>query len=344
MLNPYVIAESVATRPDYDGGYSMVEAHEFHTDNIHECGAEMAYELMSEAVSMNECFAVTEEIMSEAAFHNPAAMDALVEASFQTVKENVKKFFDKIISFVMGIINKIKAVFAKTTGNVNKWLEVMKPRVMATMKNTPDWKSLSAEMWTFNINYIINGMPDGVKSLADSWRGIVGAQKGDAIAGLIKQGGDIQKFVNKQNAGDPAKMGDKHSKAVAALNSQAESAKNDLKKYESEFPGVVAKAMGCKANTSLDAIWSECGVKAHNGKTQKVTVTYGGQVEEMLKALEMATDTIKNLSALYEAHLKDLKSYRQTLDDAKFEITGGDNIPGPVVAACAAAYLYLIQN
>ncbi|MDE6040431.1 MAG: hypothetical protein K2F99_02535 [Muribaculaceae bacterium] len=339
MLNVYTIAESIsAAQPGAGYASSLTEAYQFHTDSIDASNAEMAYSLMSEAVAMNETFAVTEEIMAEAAFNNPRALRPLTEASFQTVKDGAKKFFDKIISFVMGIINKIKAVFAKTTGNVNKWLEVMKPRIQATQGNVANWRGASAEMWTFNINYICNGMPDGVGELRNQWGKLVGATKDNTIAGLVADAKKMNKYVNKQTGGTPPKMADGHSKAIDALNAKAEHFKSELKRHMSEFPGVVAKAMGCKANSSLDAIWSECGVKAHDGKTQKVTVTYGGQVDQLLSALEMSTDAIKNLSDEYEKHLKDLKSYRQTIDEAEISISGGEDVPNPVVSAGAAAF------
>lgn len=337
MMNAFALAESISTRPNVGSTLNVVP-YEFHTDNLSECSAEMAHAIMSEAVEMDECYAITEEIMCEAAYTNPEVLDVLMEASFSQVIDGVKKFFDKIISFVMGIIDKIKAYFAKTTGNVDKWIEIMKPRIDATMGNQSDWKSVSVEMWSYDEKYINGTLPQGMKTLVNEWRSDVGAKKRIPLDGIMKDAGAIQKIVNKNDQNNPpAKMNDKAEKAIKTLNAQAEAAKNELKQLQGAFVGKVAKAVGAKASSSLDAVWSDVGLKAHAGTTQRKTVTIGGSVDSMLKSLTASKDTIKSISDTYDAHLKDLQAYRKSLDDAKLNIEGKDGTPPPVVNAARAA-------
>lgn len=341
MINAYMLAESVNNSMAYGGGgYGYVEPYPF-TGSLSECTATMAYEIMSEACSMNEMFAVTDEIMAEAAMSNPDVLDTLCEATFQSIIDGVKKFFDKIISMVTGIIDKLRAFFAKMTGNVDKWMQVMKPKITAVMGSASDWRSVTAEIYDYDENYIVATMPAGIGTLVANWRNDTGAKGGkDPVAGLRSFAGTVDKDVERNNQrGDPVTyQNPKTDNAINSMNQSTEALKNELKKKQEGFVGIVAKAFGTSAASSLDAVWSETARKARGGQTQRVTKTIGSEVDAMMKSLEASKQTIKDIADKYDTHLKDLKDYRKAIDDAKIGVSDNDRVPPPVLNAARQWY------
>lgn len=342
MINAYMLAESVNNSVAYGGGgYGYVEPYPF-TGSLSECSATMAYEIMSEACSMNEMFAVTDEIMAEAAMSNPDVLDTLCEATFQSIIDGVKKFFDKIIAMVAGIIDKIKAFFAKMTGNVDKWMQVMKPKITAVMGSSSDWRSVTAEIYDYDENYVMNTMPAGIGTLVANWRKDADVAGGkDPTANLRSFEKDTVRRVveHNQQKGDPVVyQNPKTDNAINSMNQSTEALKSELKKKQEAFTGVVATAFGASAKSSLDAIWSETALKARGGQTQRKTVTIGGQVDTMMKSLEASKQTIKNIADKYDEHLKNLRDYRKSIDDAKISVADNDRVPPPVLNAARQWY------
>ncbi|MCM1230057.1 MAG: hypothetical protein NC489_07990 [Ruminococcus flavefaciens] len=357
-MNVLALTEAV-TRAATRGIASNIAPYQFASDNINECSAEMDLVIMTESVEMAEMFMVTEEIMAEAAINNPAALDTINENVFSKIWDGMKKFFDKIISMVKGIIDKLKAHIYKMSGKTSKWLTVMKPKIEDVKRNQSGYEKVTFEGYDYDAAYIKDGMNSGVAALGNDWKKSVIPSLSDAEKtgqSLMQQ---VAKLRSNTDAGvaasrDASVPDGQKANAVDSKNSNltqyqgwVKEEATRLENYKKNFPKTVASAMSAGGATTLDAVWTACAKKARGGKSEKSTITVGSKVDTMISALEGMGDAVTTLKETYENHLKDLVDFKSDLDSDTFKLEDDDKVPGNVMGAIrdllSAKYKYITE-
>lgn len=325
-------------------------AYEFATDNLSECASEFHFALISEASNISEIMAGTDEILAEAVFENPSSVDALSENVFTTIKDGVVKFFEKIISMVKGLIEKLKAFLYKMTGKTDKWLQIMEPKINAA-KNNKGYGDVSHEMYNWNTTFITGTSGDcmagGLDKLVADWRStceVVGKSSAKEFIDLSKAttkdvrgaaGMDADKKPAEKKTGDY----DKISKKWGEM----------LEKFKSNAPDKIGSAWKIKA-TSMDVLTGELRKKAQGG-SEKTEVKFGNDTGKMVEAIKNSSKTIEKVKKAYEDHLKHLTDFKANLQKQGDELGDlgkkADTIPSEVIRAATdsvkAAYKYAMD-
>lgn len=298
-----------------------VQPFAFGSDDLNECSAEMAYQIANEAANLHEMFMITDEILAEAAMNqaDTNAFNVVNESIFKKIGEGIKKFIDKIIAMVKGIIDRIAAFFYKMTGKTNKWLEVMKPRIEAVKKNQANYADFTTEMLEYDEAYVTEGMLKGISDMVAAFRGDI--MPNESL------------FKNLTSALTAAR-----DPRIKNAETVAEDMATDLTKFQDGWAKRLAGYMQTSATSDKEAIWTECIRKAHKGNNEKHDVKVGGRVDEMLSAIEKSKGTINNLKKAYEDHLKTLTDFKKTLESNEFfKIEGRADVPKNVTSAVQSA-------
>ena len=327
-----------------------VPAYEFATDNMDECAAEFQFALVNEASNLREFIAGTDEVLAEAVFSNPDSIDSLNENVFQTLKDGVIKFFNKIIAMVKGLIEKLKAFLYKRTGKIDKWLQIMEPKIKAA-KNNKGYGDVSAEMYNWNVAFITgtsgDSMAGGLDTLVADWRAHCNVVGKSGI-------GNFRSAVQADTKDVKGQAGtDADSKGASKVTSDYEKATkiwtDSLDKFKSNAPDHIGKAWKIKA-TSNDVLLAELRKKATGG-AEKTDKKFGGEVDKMIEALKNSSKTIEKVKKAYEDHLKHLTDFKANLEKQGDELGNlgkkGDTIPAEITRAATdhvkAMYNYAME-
>lgn len=317
-----------------------VPAYEFATDNMDECAAEFQFALVNEASNLREFIAGTDEVLAEAVFSNPDSIDSLNENVFQTLKDGVIKFFNKIIAMVKGLIEKLKAFLYKLTGKTDKWLQIMEPKIKAA-KNNKGYGDVSAEMYNWNVAFITgtsgDSMAGGLESLVADWRArcdVVGKSGIGNFRSAVQDATTDVKGQDKVDADSGAA-----SKKTESFDKEVKKWTDDLDKFKSKAPDFIGTAWKIKA-TSNDVLLSELRKKATGG-AEKTEKKFGGEVDKMIEALKNSSKTIEKVKSEYEKHLKHLTDFKANLEKQGDELGSlgkkGESIPTEIVRAATDA-------
>lgn len=319
---------------------SNVEPYEF-MGTLEESSAEMNYILMSEQANMEEFLVGAEEIMTEAAMSNPDALDTICENVLENLTSGLKKFIDKLIAMVKGVIAKLKAFFFKFTGKTDKWLSVMEPRINAAK---PGAENATTERHLWDVDYVIDGMA----------KGLLGSMKTgeSSVNNDLKSYKDLKSTAEseiKAGRGDFAKAKtqgkDIDSKEVKAAMNNKTSALNKFKATVEDFENTwndtllseSAKHFGVSGGSSLEDMWTNVAKKVYKGTLEKKTVSVkdAGGVQALKESVKNSKDAIKKLQDAYDEHIKALQKIRsdvEGLTDSKSStITAEDKYAGEFV-------------
>lgn len=328
MLNIFKLTDAISESAIGTTNIAGIQPYEF-IGSMAECTAEFNYEVMSEAANFMEFYANSEEIMTEAAVMNPAAIDTLSESVFGKIKEGVTKFIDKIIAMVKGVIEKLKAFFFKLTGKTDKWLNIMKPKIKDAQGRRGSSET-TYEMHEWNVEYVNKGLLDGITAL------IKEAIPDDIDSDVNDMITATKNLVSSSTSGADDKADSEGSKAsLKKLDEFIDAYAKELEETREEHPGEVAKAVGVSDNSSLDAVWKAVNEKATGG--EKKTVQIGNQVDSMVSAVEGSKKCIDGLKKAYDQHLKDLGNYRKKVETAyrKLELFDKDTKMSGAVTSTA---------
>lgn len=332
-----------------------VQPFAFGSDDLNECSAEMAYQIANEAANLHEMFMITDEILAEAAMNqaDTNAFNVVNESIFKKIGEGIKKFIDKIIAMVKGIIDRIAAFFYKMTGKTNKWLEVMKPRIEAVKKNQANYADFTTEMLEYDEAYVTEGMLKGISDMVAAFRGDIMPNESlfKNLTSALTAARDPLKAAGVGNP-DPSKDRSVQVNAAGSDDPRIKNAETvakdmatDLTKFQDGWAKRLAGYMQTSATSDKEAIWTECIRKAHKGNNEKHDVKVGGRVDEMLSAIEKSKETINNLKKAYEDHLKTLTDFKKTLESNEFfEIEGRADVPKNVTSAVQSAVNAYSEN
>lgn len=275
-----------------------IPAHPFTGLELTEAIGEGVQLVMDEAACYTEFSIAADELMVEAAITNPGAMDALSENIFTTISAGAKKFFDNLVKVVKGIIEKIKAFFAKLTGKTNKWVSIMKPRITEADRR-PGNKELTAEMHQWDVDYITSGIQRGVSDVFAAWKSKATPEAYSALVEAIKN--QATKFVNMEPDNFKAEQ----------LTDGTDKRKEDTSNIGENVLKVVCEKLGVDGPDMASA-YAAIRKKANGG--EKVTVKYGSMTGSMLTAVEKSKKTISDMEKSYNEYLKELVKYKNATD------------------------------
>lgn len=300
-----------------------VAAYEF-IGGLDEATSEMNYIMMSEAADIAYFKANAEEIMTEAAISNPSALEVLSENVFQSVGAKIKKFIDKVIAMVKGMIEKIKAFFFKLTGKTDKWLGVMRPRI-TTAAGYPGASDQPIELHKWDVDYISStgGLISGLTQLAENMTHKTNEtfDKVSTAQGFIKDAKDLYMRDSNRNTKDHPVTGDDVSGELKAMADKIEKLQSGKNKEGEDKAEVYTTQIASKLSvegTSMDEIWTNVTKKATGG--EKITMKYseaasGKGVTGMLDAIEGSKKAITALKDAYTKHLQDLQKVKTAVEN-----------------------------
>lgn len=320
MLSVYKLTNAINESASGIMSIDSIVPYQF-IGGLDEATSEMNYMLMAEAVDIASLHTGAVEIMTEAAINNPGSLETLSENVFQTVGAKVKAFIDKIIAMVKGMIEKIKAFFYKLTGKIDKWLNIMKPRITKA-SGYSGASDQSIEMHKWNVEYIATegGLASGLGSMAEQMTKKVN-DKFIAVEGF-KQ--DISTLKSEFMSDDMREKGG-DDPAVKAAVEKLEKGINEFKDGANDaadaFRGEIAVALDVTDENpnTMDDVWSAVTKKATGGEkiTMKFSEAAGGKgVDGMLKAIEGSKKSISALKKSYEKHLTDLGKLKTAVEKA----------------------------
>lgn len=343
MLNIVSLNEAVnGNNRIYDTG----RGYEFY-GSIHECTAEFNYMVMVEDADIQGFITSSDEILAEAVLSGDTyRVDRLSEGVFSNIKDGLSKFFEKIRNFVKGIIEKIRAFLYKLVGKTDKWLKIMKEKVLAAARITRS-SNMTYEMHKWNITYVTTDLLAGVQStldFADGSKTIPGLVKDMTVTpdSLKTHMADIARAFDHRigRAADdtPDNAKDDNvvtkSKERTAVTDKIKDYIDKINEAKSDFdekwPDTLAAAVGVSAGSSVDSVWSEVAKKAKGDSNEKVEVKFCSQwgIDSMLQAIDQSKKTITDLKSKYDKHYEKLTKIHKEWDNAldKFKIDGEKNM------------------
>lgn len=340
------INESAIMRSDISG----IEPYEF-IGSMSECTAEFNYNLLSEAANFVDFYAVSEEIMVEAAINNAGSLDILSENVFGQIKDNVVKFINKIIAMVKGLIEKLKAFFYKLTGKTDKWLNIMRPKIQDAQKRTGA-ADFTYEMHKWNVDFVNNGLKTAVKSAMDNYHN---AFKVEGMNRVLTDADEIANFVRgqqdrnlKKPATDSAGANpdsDATKDKIKKIDNETEDMKKTVEDLKNAYPKTASgwiKSAGASRvdDSSMDALWKSVDAAATGGEKVTVKLVSDFGIDKMVSAIENSKKTIDDLKKYYDDHLKHLSETKKALENQfnkHKEIKEEDKIPTSILTSTRAA-------
>lgn len=305
-----------------------VPAYEF-VGGLDEATSEMNYIIMTEAVDMASFMTVSEEIMTEAAISNPDSLETLSENVFKTAWDNVKKFVDKLIAMVKGMIEKIKAHLYKMVGKTDKWIGVMRPRLNAAQGKDKFGEQVY-NMYNWDAKYLASGgtMITGIANMASEVTSVANdkvSKMKEAENALTAARSHLNKEWEKE--GTPADAPG-ISTASSKLEGITKAAKDDTESNAKKFIVTLANAMGLTGTfNSTEEIWTAVNKKATGGDKLDVKATNAG---EFFTAIENSKKTLEDLKTVYEKHSNDLKKLKSDIENVFKNDKADEKMPGVI--------------
>lgn len=357
MLNIVSLVEAV--QGNSFGGYTTGEPYQFY-GSIHECTAEFNHLVMVEDADMQGFLTSADEVMVEAALSRDTyRMDRLSEGVFENIKDGLSKFFEKLKKFVRGLIDKIKAFFYKLTGKTNKWLGVMKEKILAAVKLSGATDTVY-EMHKWNIQYVTTDLLAGVQGMLEFAEGPHTIPLGNKTTKKLASPEEMQmwaKAVIAERDNDVvmarAKSKDPGVEEKTAREDAREKIKDEVKAalddineakstFDDKWPEQVGEAVGVGTGSgSLDAVWSDVARKAKGDSSEKTEVKFCSEwgVDSMIQAIDSTSKTISNLKSGYDKHLTKLEKIHKSWDQAlsKLKVNNENKMDNTAVAESRSA-------
>ena len=243
--------------------------------NLDEAIDYMDFVIANEAANFVIMSTNIDEIMTEAALYHNDKVVAMSEASFESVKNSVIGFFKKIIGFFSAIINRIAEFLAKFTNKTDSWVKLIKPRLDEAKKD-PKFGEIKAEVHPWNKEFILKTMPTGIASMAKF------------------QNKSVNDYVTKDNI--PTYASNPDSAAFSELDKLIEKNKGNK---EDDVKAVLAELkVGNATADSIDDFWKKIDESARGG--DKAEITVASELDAMMKFIEGAKASIKEIEAGYE--------------------------------------------
>ena len=337
MLSVFSLTNALNEAVNF-GGSVDVDAYNFIGDLDESTFLEANHEIMAEAAAFSEFVTASDEAIVEAVIGGTlteAQQAALSENVFDQIMNGIKKFLDKVIAMVKGLINKLKAFFYKFTGKTSKWVGIMKEPIKKarSRKGASDFKY---GMHEWNDDFILNKMSAAAGSILDIIDPSEVSQ--ESITRNVK--------INTNNANaykdtDPQKK-DVQTK-IKSLDDRIEEINKNKETFDEELSKKANSAFSVSANDT-DGLWREVEKLANGGEKSEVAIY--SKIDTMLSTIDNSKKTIDELKKVYEKHLKDLTDMRKRVDKADTDLKGvekgvPDNIASSYRRVCSAQMDYI---
>lgn len=297
MLNVFTLASSINESVSMSD-LMLGEAYDF-AGNVDDASYDFAYLAMQEAVEAAHFDSSVNEIMVEAAIGNPAAMEALTEASIKEIWGKIKAFFKRVWEWVKGliakIVNYIKATIAKTKGYQKSVLK----RAEKLMK---DGKSKSVKVNAYEYNYdAVAGLEDRIGGIYKAFAEELG--KDEDFASAWDQAMQNSSFVNTAST--------KVDDIVKEFKDKTEAIKSDKKNEKNDLASLVNEAIsaGAASDAKMGEVFNAFAAKCRGEKKEmtRSASEVKGLVDNFDKYTKLLNEGTKNLQA-YEKQLKDINT------------------------------------
>lgn len=305
-----LLAESVRkTR----GLGDTVEAYNFGSCSLEECTGIIAYNIEDSVNEMVEMVTVTDEILAEAAINNPDALDSLSESVFSGIIDGVKKFFNKIISMITGIIDKLMAHIYQVTGKTDKWLKIMEPKIKDVLQHQGGYEDVEYEMYEYDPDYINDGMAVGFGNLVAAFdteaKTMSGGNSMKSAIGKIK--GRINSQAGRTPLPDQVNAANADNPNLQEINNLSKEIQTSLSHFTEDFWKIVAGHMGVNGAKTKEEVWAYCIKKARKSDTaDKKAIKFGRDADTMLTAIKNSNKGVSAIKDHYKTHLEAVKKLR----------------------------------
>lgn len=310
------------------GGSVDVDAYNFIGDLDESTFLEANHEIMSEAAAFSEFVTVSDEAMVEAALGGTLSESqqvALSENVFEQIMNGIKKFLDKVIAMVKGLINKLKAFFYKFTGKTSKWVGIMKEPIKKarSRKGASDFKY---GMHEWKEDFILTKMSAAAGSLLSEAADSSDKALKDAVDTRVNYTKTLQ---SNGTSNDP--QNDEIKKRIENIDKITEQFSKDKETFTEAFVKKATDAFGVSANDT-DGLWREVEKEATGGEKSEVAIY--SKIDAMINTIDNSKKTIDELKKVYEKHLKELSDMRKRVDKTDTDLKGiGKDVPENLASA-----------
>lgn len=341
MLNVFQMAQVLQ---ETGNGFqaSSVPTFKFATDSLSECTAEFNYGMMLETTSFHQFCVGSDEILAEAAMNRSPNMEILQENVFQSVKAAVVKFYNKIIGWIKGIIEKLKAMFYKHTGKLDKWAKIVEPKIKEFSSKAGN-SELTYSMYKWNEEIVSNGQ--GGSKLCDVTGEVI-----DAIAKFLPDADEkpakvLREAKKKAEEGARNYRGKNADDKDVQRDVDAEKlALKDLPKkedYEKLLCAILSKAASGERVNEVQDFANIITKAAHGGDSEKTEQKIGDPMH-MLEVVKNSGKVLEKLEKAYSKNLKVITDAKSRIEKVGDEIDlskkKDETIPANVVAQAQASY------
>lgn len=300
MLSIFKLTEAMSEAAS--GAAVNVEPFQF-AGSLEESVATANY-MIAEAVTDMAVFSdSTEEVMTEAAINNAAALSTISESVFDTIRTKVTTMINKLKAWVKGLWEKLKAWFFKFTGKTDKWLKIMEPKISASNAKGGNEKQMY-ESHKWDNAYIESGLINGVTAFAKDFTAVDTDKNYVAITKIT---GKYEEIL-----GNTGKMSDEEAAAARAAVAEMEKSSEyvdstDLTaKTEAAIKYFAEKVGVADATTDINSCYAAIVKKLNGGEKVSQTIAQLGGTDAMIKAIKANGDTVKKMNKLYEDILNTL--------------------------------------
>ena len=322
MLNEFklfaAVNESVNNAALYENN---IEPYPFTGLDCVEAMHEASYMIMSEAAAYDELSAGVDELLVEAIMTNPEAVDSLSESVLTNIGKAFKKIIDKLIAAVRGLIEKIKAFFAKFTGQTDKWLKIMEPKVNAAKDS-----DVKYSMYKWDEAFILTGIKDGIGKMKEEWKKEYGAA---SYAKLVEKA--------KSLASKNAKREEVDAGELNVGGGQSKDLKEKLENISDRMLKSIQDNIGTDGTTPQEAL-NAVLKKAHGNVSEKEDIAVAPNKKSYLDFIRGAKKNITDLQNQYKDTLNELNKYKAEIDKtSNIAIAGENDMKGNAAAAARSA-------
>lgn len=289
MLNEFKlfarVNESIENGMRADGG--SYETHPFTGLDVIEAMDEASRMLIAEQTNVNEFIVGSDEIMVEAVLGTGEGIGVLSESILSSATNMLGKVVKKLIAMVQGLIAKIKAFFAKFTGNTNRWVELMERKI-----NDSKATDVKYTMYQWDTSYL-DSFGSNIEKIKADWEA---KWSGNTYTGLIEKArAAFAKYNGKESGADTMSF------------EGMDDPKKALDQKDDVVVASVTSAMGCDGTTLNEALNSI--VKKARGGAEKIEQDVVSNKGAMLAYVKGASKGISALEKCYTNALTALKNF-----------------------------------
>lgn len=295
MLNEFKLFAAVNESVNNNSveSYSEIEAHPFTGLDCIQAMQECSYQILAEEAAQTEFFTEVNEMLVEAAMTDAYKLDVLSESAFTNMVKGLRNLLGKLIAMVRGLIEKIKAFFAKLFGKTDQWLKIMEPKINAS--KATDVKYM---MWDWDEGYLSTGIQGVIKALRNDWATTYGKAS-------------YTKLVEKAKAAAKSNAGKEGLEAKDIMG--AEGMSDKLGNINDTMVEALKKA-GLGDGTSPREVINTAITKAHGGKSEKEEIEVSGKKAGYLAFIKGAKKLADGLEKEYAQTEKELRDFKSAVD------------------------------